>query len=72
MGYIRVNDAALSETAVSATTLPLFTNLRPLCRRCGGRRDIRVHGAHFHRLCPCGERWAEQTSETGRDAELED
>jgi len=69
---IRVDDSALSETAISAATLPLFTNLHPLCARCGGRREIRVHycpgcrlvrGAHFHRLCPCGERWAEQTSE---------
>ena len=60
---------------VDAATLPLFSNMRAVCARCGGRREIRVHydrdcplvrGTHFHRLCACGYSWVEQTSETGR------
>jgi hypothetical protein len=69
---IRISDT--SAKGSSAATLPLFTNLRAICARCGSRREIRIHycpgcarvrGAHFHRLCGCGTEWAEQTSETG-------
>ena len=78
---IRVGDTALGATAVSAATLPLFTNLRAVCARCGGRREIRIHycpgcarvrGVHFHRRCKCGAEWAEQTSETAQTTEPDD
>jgi hypothetical protein len=58
---------------VHVSTLPPFSNMHARCPRCGGRREIRVHfdrdctevtgGDHFHRICPCGHRWVERTSE---------
>jgi hypothetical protein len=54
--------------------VPPFWNHRAICAACGGRREMRVHydrdcaeviGEHFHRICPCGHEWPEQTSETG-------
>ena len=50
-----------------ASALPAFDN-DSTCDACGNGRLIRIHydpgcrevaGPHFHRLCPCGARWAE-------------
>jgi hypothetical protein len=51
---------------VHVSTLPLFTNARARCGKCGARYEIRVHydrgcaevtgGEHFHRICNCGHR----------------
>ena len=66
---------------VDAATLPGFSNARAVCACCGARREIRVHydrdcalvkGTHFHRICTCGYRWVEQTSEVrGTESEYE-
>ena len=55
------------------STLPLFSNTRARCAKCGARYEIRVHfdrgcaevtgGEHFHRICNCGHRWVEQGRE---------
>jgi hypothetical protein len=60
------------------TTLPPFSNARARCQRCGARREIRVYydrgcaavvgGEHFHRICNCGHRWAEQCREAAPPA----
>jgi hypothetical protein len=53
-------------------SLPLFSNQHGRCPRCARRGGIRVHfdrncadarGDHFHRVCPCGERWIERCRE---------
>jgi predicted amidophosphoribosyltransferase len=60
--------------------LPLFTNARARCARCGARYRIWVifcrgclqvaGGEHFHRRCErCDNRWIEQATERGRDTE---
>jgi hypothetical protein len=58
---------------IHVSTLPLFTNMRARCAKCGARYEIRVHfdrgcrevagGEHFHRICNCGHRWAQRCSE---------
>jgi hypothetical protein len=57
---------------VDVSTLLPFTNMRARCPECGARYPIRVHfdrgcrlatGEHFHRICPRGHEWLEQTSE---------
>ncbi|HKA28014.1 MAG TPA: hypothetical protein VKH82_01470 [Candidatus Binatia bacterium] len=62
----------MTTAPVDAAALPPFSNMRARCARCGGRQLIRVHfdrdctearGDHFHRVCPCGHRWAERCRE---------
>ena len=63
---------------IHVSQLPLFSNMRARCRRCGARYEIRVHfcrgcaevygGEHFHRLCNCGHQWVEQGRERREDA----
>jgi hypothetical protein len=48
---------------IHVSQLPLFTNMRAQCSRCGARYEIRVGfcrgctkvygGEHFHRRCNC-------------------
>jgi hypothetical protein len=59
---------------VHVSQLPPFSNQRARCAKCGAHYEIRVHydrgcaevtgGEHFHRICNCGHRWAEQTRPT--------
>jgi hypothetical protein len=61
---------------VYASTLPPFSNARARCAKCGARYEIRAHfdrgcaqvvgGEHYHRICNCGNRWAERCSEGPR------
>jgi hypothetical protein len=65
------------DAPVHVSTLPSFTNQRARCPECGARYPIRVHfdrgcrmavdGDHFHRICPKGHEWLEQTKERTRD-----
>jgi hypothetical protein len=69
---MQIAPSEVQTIGVDAATLPPFTNMRARCSECGNGREIRVHfdrdcalvrGEHFHRLCGCGHRWLERTSE---------